>query len=541
MYLSLGKFDNPETTEERRRRRGLINLIGSTMNTLFGVCDDNCVQKTNEAIERTEKNGINILHIMKSQTTIIKAAMKRIGISISQAQQFYETIKENEKNFIKNMQILGNATNNIMNMLNTNELQNILSLLTNQYAYETTTLNEIITAARTGVIHTNLMTPQDIANTLKQVSSKIKARLDLPMGTKPTEIYDLQKITKMSIFYNNNKLVFITKIPLITETELTMYNIIPIPIPLNTKTALLIKQSPFIAITKDRKEYTQFFEGQLKSCTETSMYRICPAFQQMSENVRNPPCEVYLFDNPDEIYKECRSKMYSINRNIYHKLRYSNTWLYSVSNDTLRISCIDIPEPQIVKITETGIITINDYGCTISTDESKLVPNEELSTSKFLDFIPKTDKKLLIASLPIETTLDLEQYTMGKLSTTNLNEISNSLNDVEAMVDREQERQEIQDKIKVNSSLFYFVISLGFLCIILCSILFVITKFNVTFNPKGAANEPYVTRRGHYLGGRDTIGIQDNRREEYEVIQPPRLQPFTIPPPPPTTPADLQK
>jgi hypothetical protein len=52
---------------------------------------------------------------------------------------------------------------------------------------------------------------------------------DVPMGTNTAELYELHKITKLTVFYENERLVFITKIPLITDTELILYNAIPIP------------------------------------------------------------------------------------------------------------------------------------------------------------------------------------------------------------------------------------------------------------------------------------------------------------------------
>lgn len=97
--------------------------------------------KANGAIEHTEKTG-NDVHIMKQQTTIVKAAMKQIASTVNQTQTLYTHLNCTEASFINNLQLLRNATEKIFNILQSNELQNIYTLLINQYAYHT--LNQIV-------------------------------------------------------------------------------------------------------------------------------------------------------------------------------------------------------------------------------------------------------------------------------------------------------------------------------------------------------------------------------------------------------------
>ena len=102
MYLSLGS-ELVEDNNNKRKRRGLINMIGNAMYTLFGVCDDKCTEKTQEAIKSTEESGNKILHIMKEQTTVIKATVKKIGNTVNQTDTIYKTITSKEqKNLRKN-------------------------------------------------------------------------------------------------------------------------------------------------------------------------------------------------------------------------------------------------------------------------------------------------------------------------------------------------------------------------------------------------------------------------------------------------------
>jgi len=282
MYSSLGKSNQEEDEILNRRKRGLMNFMGTGMHYLFGVCDDECSTKTSDAIMRTEKSGTNVLHITKQQTTVLKATIQQIEKTINQSQTLYADLKETETNFVNNLKKLGNTTETIMQVLQSTELQNIYTLLINLYAYETSTLNQIVLAARSGVIHSSLMTIQDIAKALTSIKNRFTSRkLEIPMGTKPSEVYELQKITKMTVFYGNNRIVFITKIPLVTDTEFTTFSIIPLPTRTDGLDTLMVIDSatPYAAITKDRRQYTTFSNEQMNECTQTDIYRICSTDQ----------------------------------------------------------------------------------------------------------------------------------------------------------------------------------------------------------------------------------------------------------------------
>jgi len=100
----------------------------------------------------------------------------------------------------------------------------------------------IVTVARGGIIHPSIITPREMAQTLREVTYHIPSKFNLPMDTKSTELYELKKITKISGYYDNNQIIFITKIPLVTEKDLSMYHALSVPIRIpNTNQFLIIK------------------------------------------------------------------------------------------------------------------------------------------------------------------------------------------------------------------------------------------------------------------------------------------------------------
>lgn len=262
-------------------------------------------------------------------------------------------------------------------------MHHVLTAITLQLAQETSTLSEIVTAARGGIVHTSLITPQYMVSTLSEIKHGLKSTLSIPMASDISKLYELEKITKISVFYQNEQLIFITKIPLITDTELTLYNVIPMPIinniidEINTHITLETEY-PYVAITKDRKHFTTYTEPQLAMCKDTSTYKICLISRPLGENSENQPCEIKLFNKPENIPTKCVPRLMNLKRNIYHKLTYQNAWLYAVNTDTITITCTDISEPYIAKISGQAKLSIKDPKCEIYTVNTILTAVDEL-------------------------------------------------------------------------------------------------------------------------------------------------------------------
>jgi hypothetical protein len=266
MYISLGRYDKIEGTNKKREKRGLINIIGTSMNTLFGVCDDKCIKSTTKLIKSVEESGTNTLHIIKAQTTVVKSVINNIGLTINKTNEIYKEINDKIVNINSTLSKVLNKTDEIFEIFEMEEIQNLYTALINQFAYETSTLSQIVTAARGEVIHASLITPMEIAATLKEISHILKGKLNIPMGTQPSELYELKKLTELTVYYENGQIVFITKIPLVTDIELTLYNAIPVPITEikenKTTKVIISSENPYLAITKDRRHFTTFTEVQ---------------------------------------------------------------------------------------------------------------------------------------------------------------------------------------------------------------------------------------------------------------------------------------
>ncbi|KAE9522595.1 hypothetical protein AGLY_017017, partial [Aphis glycines] len=454
MYESIGRYLLPTgehtTLRSVRAKRGLINIIGSAMKTLFGVCDEECAEET-------------LRHIDAYQRT-------------------YDTQT--------NIKALINNTYTLETLLLPNRIFSIFTALMTQYSYETQTLSAIITAARTGVLHPSLVTPRELAAQLVDVKLNLPLNLNLPMGTLPSEIHEFTKITKIAVFYSGNQIVFLIKIPLITETQLTLFKIIPIPHSVGidradnkTHSIVLKPEYQYVGVTKNRRQFTTFIETELLHCTETETFTICPEFQPVQHESKDQPCEISLFKNPDQLPQNCESGVLVISKNIFHKLKYANTWIYTTRKDTLTITCQGVPEPYIEKIKNQGIIKLNQ-DCRAYAEHVVLNPTREIKTKYFTNFIPKIgvgniSYKINSSIKDIKIEKYKHKFDSGKLD--NVHEMAHSLNEVENMIDEEILRQSgVEVQSNTNSLMMYAIMALLVFSLFLLAFIYISYKCKLT-------------------------------------------------------------
>ena len=475
MYESIGRYTTEsEKKYNTRQKRGLINVIGSAMKTLFGVCDEDCTKETTSQISEIEKTNERMMHILSAQTTVVKTSVQGIDGAATEIKNYYADLNSTQEILkTKIKELIGN-THTIETLTLSNKVHNIFTALLSQFAFETSSLNAIITAARAGVIHSSLLTPRELARHLTQIKLKLPINLNLPMGTDPSEIYELSKITKMAVFHSGNQIVFLIKIPLITETELILYKILPIPHQIITqkngnidnKHSIILKpEYQYVGITKNRRQYTTFSETQLLHCTETELFTICPEFQPIQYESKNQPCEVSLFKNPDRLPQTCEAGIVVLTKNIFHKLKYANTWIFTTTNETLTIACQKVKEPYIVKLKRHGLIKLNQ-DCRAYAENIVLNPTRDMKSKYYVNFIPKIGVGKLSIYIPKIGDIHFPdrkiKHDSHKLD--DVHQIANSLDEVQDMINTELRRQSGYE-VATEKHSYLIIIIIGLLVI----------------------------------------------------------------------------
>ncbi|KAF0711147.1 Envelope fusion protein, partial [Aphis craccivora] len=334
---------------------------------------------------------------------------------------------KNIRNQHKSINFINN-TYTLETLILTNRIFSIFSELMTQYSYETHTLSAIIIAARTGVLH--------------------------PM------------------FYNGSQIVVLIYIYIyilyIYLFELTLFKIIPIPHPVDINQT----NNKHSVVLKPEYQY-------LLHCTETEVFTICPKFQPIQHESKEQPCEISLFKNPDQFPQNFELGVVIISKNIFHKLKYVNTWIYTTTSDTLTITCQGTKEPFIDKIKNQGVIKLNQE-CRGYANQVVLNPTREIKTKYYINVIPKIgvgNISYKINNSIKEIKIEKFKHRFYSRKLDNVHEMAYSLDKIENMIDEEILRQSgVEVQHSTNSYMMYAIIGLLVFSLFLLAFIYISYK-----------------------------------------------------------------
>lgn len=133
----------------------------------------------------------------------------------------------------------------------------MLTLITTEVNNEISTIINSILFARNNAIHPLIITPEQFAieleKTVPHLPSQTKYPLDLTQRSAP----ELLSISNLISYYMNDKLVFVIKIPLITQSDYDLYNVVPVPIRNTDNTFIFILPNfKYFMISSNKLHYT---------------------------------------------------------------------------------------------------------------------------------------------------------------------------------------------------------------------------------------------------------------------------------------------
>jgi hypothetical protein len=81
----------------------------------------------------------------------------------------------------------------------------------------------------------------------------------------------------MQVDIQNNKLSYVVSVPLVNKGEFKVYQLVPVPIPVNKDKLIYIKTAKSILCVDNARQYYYFSsETELQNCKETTKHkRVC--------------------------------------------------------------------------------------------------------------------------------------------------------------------------------------------------------------------------------------------------------------------------
>lgn len=406
------------TQPEHRFKRGVFNFVGQIAKILFGTLDSSDADYYNNQIDRAYNNSKELTNLYKKQINVIQSSINTFSdLFKAHAKQFEEVNYNLEK---LNKYILDNHRELSVTQINTETNSYLVECaeMLLEYEFELGTLTDAILLAHRGLIHPKLLTPKELFKILKE-SQYIPADRKLPVVLELHQFGNLIDVSDISIFYKDNRLVYIIDIPLIEQHDFILYHMIPFPIKQSEKEvfAFINPTYSYIGIRTDKQVYTQLSENDVSKCKNINNIIICKQTDLLYQISSTYTCESILLRTArlENILQECDVRITKFRTTVWHQLKTSNSWLYTAPREeTLHVLCPDGKQRQ-TQLNATGLVTLapecdgiadnallnSKTSNIIYTIDKDFVPNVNLSTQKLCEDIKKHNVN--ISDLPMIT------------------------------------------------------------------------------------------------------------------------------------------
>lgn len=344
------KFDEVYL-DTKRYKRGILNGIGTIFKSITGNLDAEDGEYYSNCINKLNSDEHQIENLIKNQISVTTSVIKNFNSTIQKLQIDEETFNQDIK--LIETEILKSAHD--MQFVKTIlQFLEICDQLMASYLYIEDNLNDIlnsITFARLQIIHTSIITPQDLVNSLQEISQNLQ-RNNLPLPIRLSKVAQYLDIIELQAFQTDSSLIFALKVPLVDPQIYTAYQLYPIPI-LNNRTGLHHILSVFQKyIARDDDSLMFIPIPDLDKCRQLYIgTKLCSnLFAYPIDN--NAICEARLFKNLETLPENCQTSFIISQGYNVQKLQ-ENTWLV-INAEPLHVT-INCPK----KSSKTEIITKN--------------------------------------------------------------------------------------------------------------------------------------------------------------------------------------
>lgn len=281
---------------------------------------------------------------MKDNIHVVRSTINSFNVSIQKLNN-NEIRLNNQIEKLNYISLANSKThNNLINLEKFNSMFNIIegSLLSISNILDTI-LNSVL-FAKVNILHPYVITPLKLYNELSN-NIQLKGTSEFPVSLTLQNIHTLIDLSKLTVYYYNNKLMFIIQVPLVNPLKFNLYKNLPLPTPRDVKhylTYVLIHPSKlYVAVTDDRLYYVLL--DSIHECKRVDKeYILCPSPSILS-TINNPSCD---------------SKLIYGNINVWQKLN-DNRYIYVQSKATkLTMKCNNMVSDYTLQ--GTGILSLEN-------------------------------------------------------------------------------------------------------------------------------------------------------------------------------------
>lgn len=142
----------------------------------------------------------------------------------------------------------------------------------------------------------------------------------LPLEIRTKYLPELHRISNIVIFDEDKYLILKMKIPLIHKENYQVYHPIPLPIPINHNSLVLIApEVDYLALSSDSEKFLILTQSQWEACLDLRTFKMCKGSQSIYRRDESDLYEAMLFDNMQSLSNSCNIKYFSLEQDTPNK------------------------------------------------------------------------------------------------------------------------------------------------------------------------------------------------------------------------------
>jgi len=372
------KIQKSDSVNNRKKRSAPLAFMGKLGKILFGSMTEDDGAILENMIEKASNDTRLLAQLMANQTDIIDTKLQDLDVQITRIDAQ-----------LSHMEVQSKKNHQEIHMLS--YIEQLLAIVT-QYEIDTNTLTQAILFASEGIIHPNLLTNKQILESIKLMKQTIEIA-EFPLEETDNLMKEIEKISKLSIYFSKERLVYIIRIPLLDLTKFTLYKTHPFPIKQNLGNLTQIftwvwPTYEFIAISNSNEEFIALNARQIATCKKTDFY-ICDKVEPVQDIHRNTKCEVKIILGKVINPEDCDIRINKLSENFWLSLYADNTWAYSIlTEEDLFITCPN-KQPKSFTLKDTGTLSLKP-GCMAKTKTARFTALQEITTHTHIQEYNKT-------------------------------------------------------------------------------------------------------------------------------------------------------
>lgn len=344
-----------------RRKRGLINGLGSVLKYVGGTMSSEDAVEINDRFQKLEENQNNIMEIEKDQLYMVTSLRKNVNTNIRHLFEDQNKTRILLDDLLNRYKISKAVKNNLELEIALADIATSINLELSEIERHQKESMEILSALQAGILHPVLVSK----NALDDIYNKIK--INIKGEANKLGKLKLSRIFKITSEIVEDTIIINIQAPIPEPTIYQVNKIYLLPVQISSQATYMIYniKTPYIVSDIARTRFMYMSISEYDDCKEISTSKkselsLCE-FKQPEITNTDTECEIQLLKNTKPAQHVCKYKMVE-NPQIIKQMTNKNKWIFNFQ--TPREVKILTSEHKLVTkwINGTGIIEIFGEG-----------------------------------------------------------------------------------------------------------------------------------------------------------------------------------